>query len=189
MASGSKIALLIEELRRLYRQMAALVLKKRVGSYREDAPDSTASLSASLRDQVGDMARARDDAGKREPVTADGTHDALSVGQPAPKRQGAKPQGGFVSRLLKGFPSFIQRQKKSPTLQPHLSQQLKNSAWEHVHTAIRLARQGEAAKARLHVDIAMSALSELAHYMPEVEYQQFRAEVKAQIDNIRELSD
>ena len=47
--------------------------------------------------------------------------------------------------------------------------QLKKSAWEHVHKAIRYARQADVTMAKLHADIAGHALEEAEHYLKDEE--------------------
>lgn len=69
-------------------------------------------------------------------------------------------------------------------LDPELSKKLKESTWNHIHTALRLARQGEAGTARLHLDIASQALKEAAHYMSREEHIAFTVEVEEKLGDI-----
>jgi hypothetical protein len=69
-------------------------------------------------------------------------------------------------------------------LDPELSKKLKQSTWNHIHTALRLARQGEARNAKLHLDIASQALKEAAHYMSREEHIAFTVEVQEKLGEI-----
>lgn len=60
------------------------------------------------------------------------------------------------------------------------------STWEHFHASIRLARQGNVKKARVHMEIANNALREAEHYLPEQAYSHFSQEVMQALDEISE---
>ena len=187
MASHYNIESLIKQLQKLYRQVTARVLKNRIDSYRGDAKGASEFLSTSLHTHVDGLDRANEQSvvkkGNSDVAPEDSERSIDKSGGEA-----SQHQGPFIFKMLKGFQHYLRQKKKAPTLQPHLSQKLKDSTWEQVHTAIRQARQGDLIKARLHVDIAMNALDELAHYLPDDAYLLFRSEIKDQIDNIRQLS-
>ena len=61
---------------------------------------------------------------------------------------------------------------------------LVQTTWEHFHTTIRLARQGNAKAARIHMDLTNNALIEAAHYLSESDYDHFSKEVIQAIEEI-----
>lgn len=48
---------------------------------------------------------------------------------------------------------------------------LVQSTWDHIHAALRYARQAEMANSKMHAEIACYSCKELAHFMPEDKYQ------------------
>ena len=71
------------------------------------------------------------------------------------------------------------------TQQPFVGDRLKKSAWIHIHAALRLARQGDKKSAKLHADIANSALKEASHFMPVEEYKIFCEQVTDALSEIK----
>lgn len=61
---------------------------------------------------------------------------------------------------------------------------LVQSTWEHFHSTIRLARQGNAKAARVHMELTNSALAEAAHYLTPSEYDSFSREVMQALEEI-----
>jgi hypothetical protein len=62
---------------------------------------------------------------------------------------------------------------------------LREATWEHIHTSLRLAHEGETMNARMHADFADTAMKELSHYCAEDEFQAFNEEVKSALSRIR----
>jgi len=71
-------------------------------------------------------------------------------------------------------------------LNPEMGGVLRKRTWEHIHAALRLARQGDAKNARLHVDLANAALAEAAHYLTDEEISEFATALK---EKLRELAE
>ena len=51
-----------------------------------------------------------------------------------------------------------------------MGENLKDSTWSHIHTAMLHARQGNVINAKLHARIANDALKQAAHYLSEEDY-------------------
>jgi len=68
-----------------------------------------------------------------------------------------------------------------------VADKLISSTWDHFHAAIREARQGKAKTAKMHVDVANYAMKEVAHFLPEEEYQNFYSDVKVEVKELRKL--
>ena len=90
-----------------------------------------------------------------------------------------------MSRALSGLGRYFRSKQTESVRDPEMSKKLKKSTWNHIHTALRLARQGEVRTARLHADIANHALHEAGHYMSEEEYRKFTLEVEEKLSEIR----
>lgn len=81
--------------------------------------------------------------------------------------------GGVLDGLSEQF-----KQINNPVqLDRETGAKLKNSTWEHIHSALRLMRNGDADNARLHSRIANNALKEAGHFLPADEYQNLVSEV------------
>ena len=74
------------------------------------------------------------------------------------------------SHVESEFAKYLKQKKTSSVTQPHLGETLKSSAWEHIHKAIRHAKNGEVDTAKLHVTIAGTALEEAGDYMSHEDY-------------------
>ncbi len=66
----------------------------------------------------------------------------------------------------------------SNTLPPKLSDQLKQSTTQHLRKALHYAHSGDRQNARLHADLTLHALNELAHHLSPQEYQCFKLEIE-----------
>ena len=68
------------------------------------------------------------------------------------------------------FAKHLSQRKSSSITHSQMGDKLAKSAWEHVHTAIRYAKQGALDKAKINTDIAGHALEEAGHYLSDDEY-------------------
>lgn len=91
----------------------------------------------------------------------------------------------LITTLFDGFSKFLKSDKTHSRQYVYLSERLKKSAWTHIHSALRMARQGDKTSAKLHADIANSALKEASHYMPVEEYKVFCEEVTDALSEIK----
>ena len=73
---------------------------------------------------------------------------------------------------------------KYPGTSPGAGEKLMQSTWEHFHTSIRLARQGNVEAAKLHAELTKNALNEAAYYLPEQEYSRFSRDVMKALEDI-----
>ena len=64
---------------------------------------------------------------------------------------------------------------------PPLGGKLKASAWDHTHSAIRFAHQGDYANAKLHAVLANNAVHELGRFMSEKDFISFTQAVRTEL--------
>lgn len=83
-----------------------------------------------------------------------------------------------TSGIESEFAKYIKTRKYSYISHPHMGEDLKASAWEHIHTTIRHARNGAVDTAKLHASIAGSALEEAGHYMSIEDYTELVFEIE-----------
>ena len=69
--------------------------------------------------------------------------------------------------------SFYFKSSKAQEKDPSTAVMLRRRIWEHVHSARRLARNGEKQAAIMHADIASQGLKTLAHYMQPEGHHEF----------------
>ena len=86
----------------------------------------------------------------------------------------------MVSMTLNGLSLYLQNQNVVEFDQ-RMSEKLTRCFWDHVHSAHRFARFGDAKTAKLHADIASNAMKSLSQYMPSDEYQAFITEFTSEL--------
>lgn len=185
MTPEREINALLKTLQRLYARITSLVLHKRMDSYREEAGNvADHDLTTLLSDHIDSLAAPG-------PATSGKTQHRESARKVPSATEDLSPGGhhsghqvSIVSRTVNGLGRYFKSSRTEPVLDPELSKKLKESTWNHIHTALRLARQGEAGTARLHLDIASQALKEAAHYMSREEHIAFTVEVEEKLGDI-----
>ena len=188
---------LLGTLQRLYSRLSLTALHRRMGSYhKENSAGITMGkdISSSLNGHIDKLANSEhakckgvacEEAAKVVPADAMLHTTAQTVADsqnPSPSQD----QASLVSTVLDGLAKYFKSGQSEPTIQPHVSEKLKKSTLDHIHTALRHARQGEVTTAKLHADIANQALKEVAHYMSADEYKVFAAEVEALLSELKE---
>jgi hypothetical protein len=185
MTPEREINALLHALQRLYARITSLFLNKRMSSYREEAGSvADHDLATLLSDHIDRLA-ARGSANSGETQRQVSEQKVQTATQkPSPVRPPSDHQVSIVSGTLNGLGRYFKSYPTETVLDPELSEKLKKSAWNHIHTALRLARQGEARTAKLHLDIASQALKEAAHYMSREEHIAFTVEVEEKLGEI-----
>ena len=176
---------LLHALQKLYTSISSLMLHKRMDSYREEAGNlADRDLGNLLSDDIDRLS-------VTEPADSDKTQPQVSLHSapaathsPSRGRRHSAHKVSIVSRTFNGLGRYFRSNRKDSVLDPELSEKLKQSTWNHIHTALRLARQGETVNAKLHLDIANQALKEAAHYMSREEHIAFTVEVEEKLGEI-----
>lgn len=176
---------LLQTLQRLYSWVTSRVLEKRMDSYREESGTGIAhNLDTLLSDHIDRIAdtKAASGEGTQGHVSVQKVQSAthnLSLG-----RRHSDHQTSIVSKTLSGLGRYFRSKPTETALDPELSKKLKQSTWHHIHAALRLARQGDARTAKLHLEIASQALKEAGHYMSREEHIAFRVEIEEKLGEI-----
>ena len=66
-----------------------------------------------------------------------------------------------------------------------LEEKLEKSTADHMHEAIRYARQGDERNAHMHADIASSSCQELSHFMSKEQHHAFVDKMKGSLENFK----
>jgi len=180
-----EINALIHALQNLYSRIASLILKKRMGSYREETGTVAGQdLTTLLSDHIDQLADSRPASGDKTPNQISVQKVQTETQNPSLGRRQSDHQGSIISRAFNGLGRYFKSRRTESVLDPELSEKLKKSTWTHIHNAFRLARQGDARTAKLHLDIASQALKEAAHYMSREEHIAFTVEVEEKLGEI-----
>jgi hypothetical protein len=179
------IKALLHALQRLYARITSLVLHKRMGSYRDEAGSvADHDLATLLSDHIDRLAAPGPANSENIPPQVSAQTAQTVTQNPSPGRPDSVRQVSIVKRTFNELGRYFKTSRTESILDPELSEKLKQSTWNHIHTALRLARQGEAANAKLHLDIASQALKEAAHYMSREEHITFTVEVREKLGEI-----
>ncbi len=208
MKSDFELKALMDALQSLYSRVASFVLNRRMDSYQKDSGSVVVdNLTTLLTDHIDRLAAAG--SGKRESTPSQSSeHESPAAKQNLPAEEGeTKPQAAaqneqpaakdlsmgrrkserrvaMVGRTHSGLSRYFKSRRKESVLDPEMSDKLRKSTWTHINTALRLARQGDARTAKLHLDIASHALRESAHYMSREDHIAFTVDVEEKLGEI-----
>jgi len=159
---------LLSTLKKLYSHLAMVLVQMRSYSYRKSshAFDITSILNSKVDDLVVHATRENTSLDKKtEKVQQSNlTHSKIQT------EYSQKEKSEKVLDAESEFAKHLQQRKSISVTQPHMGDKLKKSAWEHIHSAIRYAKQGKADTAKMHTDIAGHAIEEAGHYLNDEEY-------------------
>jgi hypothetical protein len=106
-----------------------------------------------------------------------------------PKREGtakdpAQHEGTVAT--AKGFNQLSEHSKRQAVNQllPSMNQQLQRTTMEHINISLILARAGNTEGARLHIDLAESAMHTAGRFMSHKEYEIFEKKVEHRLESI-----
>ena len=185
MTSKYELKALLNALQRLYARITSLALNRRMGSYRKEAGTvADHDLSALLSDHIDRVAASRRADGEKIQPQVSAPENPTATHTPSPARRDSGRRVPIVGRAFGGLGRYFRSRRTESVVDPELSKKLKTSTWNHIHTALRLARQGEERTAKLHLDFASQALKEAAHYMSKEEYLAFTVEVEEKLAEI-----
>ncbi|MBT8439763.1 MAG: hypothetical protein HKP55_07055 [Gammaproteobacteria bacterium] len=87
--------------------------------------------------------------------------------------------GAELSELGK----YYQRKVRVET-HPHMSEQMQRNTIDHINTALHLARKRDQSGARLHIELAESAMHTAGRFMSHDEYQAFELKIEERLKHI-----
>ena len=82
------------------------------------------------------------------------------------------------------FEKYFQSRKAATLLVPEIGKKLRDSAWTHLHEAIRYSRKGDMENARLHADLADGTLKEAVQYMSRKDFEELLMEIKSKFEEV-----
>ncbi len=167
----------------LYDRIGNMLLRKRLQSYHsQSGKDNNNKLHSTLSNYLDKLHASHMINQQSEDLHSTYITATIATRKNTESHQGTEEP---TSRLARYF-----KEKSTPSsLHPYISEKLKASILENIHTSIRLARQGQRENADLHSAIVRQALDELRYFLTIEEYIIFTNEVDDAISCCRTLFD
>lgn len=167
---------LLHAITELYSGIISHVVHDRISAYHSDGGNSD-DVGAALHEYIVRIKRSTQHA---DSPTSTQAEPVAPHGAPHAHPQADMPvENGHD--LAKALSQQLQKNSLGAELATSLGHKLSASAWEHTHSAIRFAHQGDYANAKLHADLANNAIHELGHYLSAAEFTRFKQAIKAEL--------
>lgn len=178
------LSALINELKRLYNQLALAQLHRRMHRYHNQdqhfdnahATDIRTSLSECINNIIIKHKEAGPVVITPHPVSTGTVHHSATEKHPVPypfrasSETDKNPGYAVNTRQINDLAKYFKTKANDAELHPAIKDKLRRSVWEHFNAAIECALKGDGRNAKMHVDIANYAFQEVAHYMSEEQY-------------------
>ena len=172
---------ILERIKKLYTEFFLASLHNRIDSYHTSSgSDDHHRVGDALHKLIDKTSQHADKvhAVKAEKGTQYHTEPAPDT---AKSRKIQDHKTSLFSMTMNGLSMYFKKHKRHEH-DPEMTEKLQRCVWDHVHSAHRYARTGDASSAKLHANIATSAMKTLSHYMEDEEYSDFCGEVHEQLD-------
>ena len=175
---------LISDLRHLYLKISSLIIRSRTdhrGLGGGDTSDITVAESLHSHIKISN---------NQAPLESGNSTDLPVISPPeksdVPRAADASVKGnGMVGEgFFKELSNWLKNRSGVPVVEPHIAGELKASAEEHIHKAIIAAKQSKVEAAKLHSDLAESAVRTAADFMSKDDYQDFKRDVHDRLNAI-----
>ena len=116
-------------------------------------------------------------------------HDAKPRLTPKRAEKGRKQTVVMAKNVIPTDPELNEireynRTKVARRQQPHISDQLQSKTMEHINIALILAAEGNRDGAKLHIDLANSAMHTASRFMNHEDYKAFEVKVETRVRSI-----
>jgi hypothetical protein len=176
---------LLESLLTLYWRVRAMLLEGRLRQAQEAAGlPRKPEIQAALGHYIGRTVSERQDPEPAGSGEMERRAALASREKPAEARRQGEVAVAAPSIVLSEFAKYLRRRSRSATVRPPLAEKLQQRTWEHVASAVKLARWGKEDGARLHASLAENAMTEASRYMAQAEYDAFEKGVKEKLGTI-----
>lgn len=192
---------LLDELRRLYNQIAVVLLHKRMDSYHRYTSHSkkpyATDIKASLLEYVDNVIVIEKEKKKISNFITHPVYESEVINKYTPKSQHTTYPFNFDKKHASHNPFKLDRKqvgelsryfktrKKGTELHPGIEEKLKGSVWDHINASIQCALRGDSRNAKMHIGIANYAFKEIAHYMPEEKYLVLTEKINKRLDVLK----
>lgn len=172
---------LIEGLKKLHFKVSLMALHKQINSYHSKASDGHRKYHGGIKTPLMDFIETTVSQAVTTRSSNEAAHEQDTMASPTVPPHMVQPAAHSdlhreISReRIDELSKYFKARTKGDELHPPIREKLEHSVWEHIHSTIRCARQGDKANAKMHLNIATAACKELGHYMDEEEYRAFVA--------------
>ena len=169
---------LLSVLKNLYSQLSQIAFGRtqlRLNTYKQHAKPQV-DIASLLNKEIEDISSHAQEAGSNS-VTheIETTEHQEQVKTISHKDARVENTSGVESEFVK----YVKQRHPTDVTQPHIGEELKASAWKHIHAAMRSAKSGNQESAKLHIDIASTAIEESGDYMSPEDYSDFVMKVES----------
>ncbi len=172
----NELAVLLDSLRTLYTRISAELWHRRT---QPPAPSALVGESADIAASLsGHIERSAAEASTETSPGVDGLTERSDAVR---KKSKHLPTSRLFSDLSSRF-----RGKGGSVASQHLGEKMRADTMRHINMALRLAKRGDARGAKVHAELAESAMKTASQYLPEEEYRVFKQDVETQLKDIAE---
>lgn len=176
---------LLNALRDLYLRMGTTLLHKRMQPPASPpTAGSSANIADSMRDHIEQTAAKVATSEQSGPDADSLAAVEATAGQPA---SAGRNDEALRPNLFDGLAKRFRRNRQAGKLEPHLREKMRTNTLAHINKSMRFARQGKAEAAKIHAELAESAMKTASEYMTEEEYRAFEQDVKEKLKAIGSL--
>jgi len=171
---------LIEGLKKLHFKVSLLALHKQINSYHSKPSDGHRKHHDGIKTPLMEFIETTVSQAVTTRTNHEPVHEQESTFADAPSHVVHPAAKSNLDREISRerideLAKYFKARTKGDEFHPPIREKLEHSVWEHIHSTIRCARQGDKTNAKMHLNIATAACKELAHYMDEDEYRAFVA--------------
>jgi hypothetical protein len=182
MAENGEIKTLIGTLQQLYSRLVQFLIgtRRRAGSSNSGAAGAQ-GIESLLSEHLEKLAVASEKKG--DSPAGDVSHETVGDGPGVGGRHPRRSREG--ADAAPEFTQHFHDLGAGELVGASVGEKIKSRALEHMNKALLLARQGDRVNARLHADIANSAVKEAARFMTEGEYGEFVDLIKERLSKFK----
>lgn len=103
---------------------------------------------------------------------------------PTKREKHADQQQGSDEKTETALGKYYHEEDLKMYQHPHMSDQMQEKTMEHIFTSLHLARKGDQQGARLHIELAESAMHTASRFMSHEDYAAFEVKVDKKLENI-----
>lgn len=179
---------LIRAIEKLYSSVTLQILQKRMDSYHSlPSTDAYTERALDIKDPLFKYIDNVSQTAPKPAAEAQPLEDSVSsqASQPhSPVQSEFASQRPVPGKTVSGLTKYFSATHNETEFHPGIAEKLQHSFWEHIHTAIRQARLGNARVAKIHADIANNAYKELTHYVSSETHAKFALELEEHLGEL-----
>jgi len=173
---------LIRSIRRVYCRISLIILHSRVldyhGQSRQDTVTYMNDIRSPLLDIISDIIENRINAPETPALLPRDTQHEYHI---RPRHNYLHPHNEKFENTGE-LSKYFKDRRNGEKMYDGIKVKLEQSTMDHVHAALRFARQADTRNAKMHVDIASCSCKELSHFMTKDEHLEFISGIQKNFD-------